>query len=565
MREKNHKLYIRVLAMLFTAVISVGCFVGCDNGNEDSTGNAEELEKLGYQYEDTSAPIVAQKNTTEYRVITQKNPMQEDFNDMKVFKDLYDSTNVNVNWDCLSSGSYATQKSLIMSDKNNWPDAIYHSYFSDAEMIRYATRKVFLALDEYLDNMPYLKAFLESRPDVKSLITMPDGHFYAFPRVEEMGLMPYSNLLFMNKVWLGELVDDGSITFITKDQIKDGLDLTLDQMEQILKLFKERDMNGNGKADEIPLSFVYQNWQGNQCDLYGAFGCPDNVDHRTVLNGEVICTATTDEFFEATNFYAGWVKKGYIDKASFEYNEDTFLASGKATKQKLGAFYWWEAETVVSDPQNYITLNPLIGPNNTRLLGQSNSPEISKNLCVIFSTCKNPEILMTYFDRFYEPYTSAQISYGPIGVIYEEELDENGMLVQKPIPEGMTADEVRIKVAPMGIDILDANVWENYLNMEPRAVLRLERLEKHIKPWSMPNISRLSNPVFTLEEINYLGTYDANVYEYVIAMQTKWLLEGGVTRAEFEEFKAKLEKLNLQGVLDCYQNGYDRSIGKQVG
>ena len=85
-----------------------------------------------------------------------------------------------------------------------------------------------------------------------------------------------------------------SITFLTKEDLKDGLDLNLDQMEQILKLFKEKDMNKNGKDDEIPLSFVYQNWQGIQCDLYGAFGCPDNVDHRTVLNGKVICTAVTD-------------------------------------------------------------------------------------------------------------------------------------------------------------------------------------------------------------------------------------------------------------------------------
>ena len=560
MKRNLHK----VLAAFVSCTILFAC-MGCDKKNPDSgSNNAKELEALGYQYLDVTKPIIAEKGAASYRVITQKNPMAEDYNDMKVFQDLYDKTNVKINWDCLSSSAYQTQKPLIMSDKSNWPDAIYHSYFSDAEMLRYANRKTFLALDEYLDYMPYLKAFLERRPDVRSLINMPDGHFYAFPRVEEMGLMPYSNLLFLNKVWVGELIDSGDITFLTKEDLKDGLDLNLDQMEQILKLFKEKDMNKNGKDDEIPLSFVYQNWQGNQCDLYGAFGCPDNVDHRTVLNGKVICTAVTDEFFKATNFYAGWVQKGYIDKACFEYNEDTFLASGKATKQKLGAFYWWEAETVVSDPQNYITCNPLIGPNGTRLLGQSNSPEISKNLCVIFSTCKNPEILLSYFDRFYEPYTSSQIAYGPIGVIYEEELDENGKLVQKPIPEGMTTDEVRIKVAPMGVDILDANVWENYLNMEPRAVLRLERLEKHIKPWSMPGITRLSNPVFTMEEINLLGTYDTNVYEYVVAMQTKWLLNGGVTQAEFEEFKKKLENLNMAAVLECYQKGYDRSIGKTV-
>ena len=38
-----------------------------------------------------------------------------------------------------------------------------------------------------------------------------------------------------------------------------------------------------------------------------------------------------------------------------------------------------------------------------------------------------------------------------------------------------------------------------------------------------------------------------------------WLLHGGVTDAEYEQFKKDLENLNLSGVLEAYQNGYERT------
>ena len=42
------------------------------------------------------------------------------------------------------------------------------------------------------------------------------------------------------------------------------------------------------------------------------------------------------------------------------------------------------------------------------------------------SDCPNMEVLLTYLDRFYDPMISAQLNYGPIGIVYEEELDSNG-------------------------------------------------------------------------------------------------------------------------------------------
>lgn len=544
----------RIKCMLVIAVLLLIC-TSCGNEGENSLSS----EDVGYQWTDTSKPIVKEKGLVKFDIISSKNAMADDYNDMKVFADLYDATNVDVNWVQLSETAYKERKNLIMSDRKTWPDAIYHAGFSDAEIIKFSSRKYILPISDYLEYMPNFSKILSERPDIDSALRSPDGKIYSLPRVEEMGVMPYPNLLFLNKVWVKSLIEQGAVDFLTEADLQDGLELTVDQFEQILILFKENDMNGNGKTDdEFPLNFVYQNWQGNQSDLYAAFGLTENIDHRIIADDRVVFTATDDRFKDATNNLARWIKAGLVDLNIIEQTQDQFLAGGKGTP-KYGAFYWWESETVVSQSEDYICLEPLIGYDGTQRIGISNSPEISKGMFVVLGDCKHPEILLTYMDRFFDPFVSAQINYGPIGLVYEEELDENGMLVQKPIPEGMTADELRLKNAPLGVMYLSENEWKTVLNMEPRAKLRLERIEKYAVPFVEENVKPFPSLSFNLEETNKLGTIETNIYDFVYAKQSEWLMNGGVSESEWEEYKAEINEIGLQDFISVYQAAYDRT------
>ena len=192
------------------------------------------------------------------------------------------------------------------------------------EIIKYAKRKVLLPISDYLEYMPNFSKILEERPDIKAqLINVEDGKIYSLPRVEEMGLLQNPNILFLNKNWAASAIEAGAVPGVTTADLKDGLNLTCDQMEAMLAYFRDNDMNGNGNAgDERPLSFVYNNWQGNQCDLYGMFGLNDNLEHRIIINDKVTYTVEDDRFKEATNFLAKWVTENLIDKVSFEQSRD---------------------------------------------------------------------------------------------------------------------------------------------------------------------------------------------------------------------------------------------------
>ena len=156
------------------------------------------------------------------------------------------------------------------------------------------------------------------------------------------------------------------------------------------------------------------------------------------------------------------------------------------------------------------------------------------------------------------PEISAQINYGPIGIVYEEEKDDNGMLVQKSIPEGMTADELRLQNAPLGIIYLGEYAWNNVLNMEPRAKLRLERLNAYIRPFKSSNVTPVPNLQFTLEELNVLANYETNINDYIRTNMIEWLLKGGVKDSDWTAFKTKLNQIGLDKVQKVFQDAYER-------
>ena len=552
------------VVLLLAMVLSLTACGGKTENKQEGAGLDALVADYGFQWTDTSAPIINEKGAQEltFNVYSSKNASALDYNDMKIMQDLYASTNVNVFWENVSESVYSQQKNLIFGNADDRPDAIYHAGMSSGEIIKYAKRKVLVPISDYLEYMPNFSKILEERPDIKAqLINVEDGKIYSLPRIEEMGLLQNPNLLFLNKVWAQAAIEAGAVDGLSAADLKDGINITAAQMEQILTYFRDNDMNGNGDAgDERPLSFVHNNWQGNQCDLYGMFGLNDNLEHRVIVDGKVTYTVQDDRFKDATNFIANWVAGGLIDQVSFEQSQDNFLANGKGL-ETYGAFYWWESETVVSNPENYIVCNPLIGPNGDQTVCVSNNPEVGTGEVIVFSDCANVEVLLAYFDRFYDPVISAQINYGPIGIVYEEEMDASGMLVQKEVPEGVTTDELRLQNAPLGIIYLSDYAWNNVVHMEPRAQLRLERLALVATPFVADGVQPCPNLQFTLEELNTLSNYETNLNDYIRTNLISWLLKGGVSDAQWDAFQADLEgKCRINDLQKVYQDAYDRYV-----
>ena len=159
--------------------------------------------------------------------------------------------------------------------------------------------------------------------------------------------------------------------------------------------------------------------------------------------------------------------------------------------------------------------------------------------------------------------TRVSVQFGVIGIVYEEERDANGMLVQKELPEGMTADELRLQNAPLGIIYLSDYAWNNVVNMEPRAKLRLERLTAFAKPFMPEGVRPCPNLQFTLDELNTLSNYETNLNDYIRTNLIKWLMGGGVSDDAWAAFQKDLQgKCNISAIQKVYQDAYDRFLNQ---
>ena len=155
------------------------------------------------------------------------------------------------------------------------------------------------------------------------------------------------------------------------------------------------------------------------------------------------------------------------------------------------------------------------------------------------------------------PDISAQINYGPIGIAFEEE-KVGGMLKPKASPEGKTADEIRLKFAPLGICYLTDTEWGHTVEMEPRAQLRLQRINDYVKPYLPEDVTPVPNLQYTLSELDKMDRYTA--IETQMNQLILYLHQGTLTKDSWTKYinGLKSDGVGVNKVLEIYQAAYDR-------
>lgn len=528
------------VSLLLTASLLLSACADNKTNQGPDTGKANGNEVQEESFNKEGLPIVKDKITL--AMVSPKAQLAPEYNEMEIFKRLETDTNVHIEWTNIPDTDYAEKKNLLLAS-GDLPDAFYNSQFTDYELITYGKDGTIIPLEDLIDQYaPNLKKLLEERPDLKAAITAPDGHIYGLPTWEEneLGTNPFFHVI--NTEWLNKL----------------GLKFpeTLDEYTAALLAFKTQDPNGNGKADEIPLSFMHMQWCMDIAGLFGAFGLPDNLEHRIVRDGKVIFTATQPEYKEALKYFnEKWYKQGLIDPESFTQEAPQYLAKGKTPEPTLGSYVWWEIEEVVGTEQakNYALVPPLTGPTGKKSIGRGNGGGPGRNAFVITSKNENPEVTMRWIDQQYEPYMAAQIHWGPIGVIYEK--DASGKLVNLPLEEGVSMGEFRQKVAPNGAGVITKDHFKTIVDMEPRAQQRKKDLEQYYEPF----MEKENYPTifFLPEELDTINQFEPELIKYVNTQRAKFIVDG-VTDAEWDSYVKTVEDMGLSKLMEIYQTALDR-------
>lgn len=474
-------------------------------------------------------------------------------NDKLINKRLEEKTNVHINWKNFTNDVFAEKRNLAVAS-GDLPDAIFNADYSDYELLKLAKDGTIIPLNDLIEqNMPNFKKVLEEAPEYKSMITAPDGNIYAFPWIEELGngkerIQAVDSMPWINVEWLKNL----------------GLDMptTTEELKQVLIAFKTQDPNGNGQADEIPLSFINKPGAEDLVFLFGSFGLGENPDHAVVSNdGKVVFTAAEEGYKAAVKFINELYKEKLIDIEAYTQDWSTYLAKGK--DQKYGLYFSWDKANISGANDAYEVMPPLAGPDGEVNVTRTNALGLGRGKMVVTSANKNLETTAKWVDQLYDPIQSVQNNWGTYGDDTQQnifEFDEAaGMLKHLPL-EGTAPVELREKTSIGGpLAILDS-YYGKYTTMPDDAKGRMD-IVKNIMAPKMKAENVMPSVFHSIDELDRLTTIETDLFAYVLRMRTEWYQNGKID-AEWNDYLKELDRLGLQEWLKIKQGGYDRATGK---
>lgn len=265
-------------------------------------------------------------------------------------------------------GSVAGEKRQISLASGDYPDAYFLvpwvDGFSRNEIPKYGQQGVLVPLEDLIDEYaPNLAERFEEKPDWKQSVTAPDGHIYAITQWSECFHCSYPSKLWMNTTWLDAL----------------GLEqpTTTEELRTVLRAFKDGDPNGNGAADEVPLSGSASepiiNYLMNAF-TYAPVGGPSSPPPLVLDGDEVALNATSDSWRAGLEYITSLAQEGLLDTGAFTQNGDALKALGDSgDAQILGSavtlhpYVFVSADSPDGRDKNYDAVAPIAGPDGTQL------------------------------------------------------------------------------------------------------------------------------------------------------------------------------------------------------
>lgn len=511
------------------------------------SGNRNSASSPDYELTDITLPL---EETVTLKMTTSSSPLAPaDPNEKLIFQRLEEESGVHIDWKNYSS-DYVEKRNLDISS-GDLPDAMWNAGASDYDLLSWAKDGVIIPIEDLIEkHMPNFKKVLDENPEYLGMITAPDGHIYSLPWIEELGqgkesIHTVNDVPWINVDWLDAL----------------GLEMpqTTDDLMTVLEAFKTQDPNGNGEADEIPISFIFDGGNEDMKFLYGAFGIGDNDDHLVVNDdGTIDFTADNEEYKEATKYFNELYNKGLLDAEAFEHDWNSYIAKGK--EQRYGLYFTWDKMNVSGDNESYQPLPVLEGPTGIKHVTRTNGFGFSRDRFVITSANKNLELTAKWVDQMYAPIQSVQNNWGTYG---DEELqnifeldEENQMLKHLPL-EGTAPGELRQKTEAGGpLAILD-EYYGTVTTMPDDAKWRLDIFHDNYLEF-VNNENNYPRVFLSLEDADRIAQIDADLFPFVNRKRAEWITNGKIDE-EWDSYVEELERLGLSEWMTIKQEAYNQN------
>lgn len=346
-------------------------------------------------------------------------------NDATLF--LEEKTGIHIQWEKVGINEAKEKLRVVMAANTDLPDVFMFSnsgaIVTTEQVFSYGMQGLLLPLNDliakYGDSI--FTAF-ELNKEKERAITAPDGKIYGLPSTSDGAYhMTANQKFYMNKAWL--------------DKLGLSLPTTLDEFYNVLAAFRDKDPNGNGAKDEVPLSGSIGSMFTRStldCFLMNAFQYSTSYEKYWLYRDDadqVQFAATTDGYREGLRYFRKLYEEGLMDKEIFINTNDSLkMLSGAGDGNKLGSFtaMFPIAGVSTDNPEfkDYVALPPLQGPAG-RIAPDTTSGGAGF-MYLITSSCKYPEAafrmgdyLMTIATGKKDTFEDMTVRYGKEGTGWE--------------------------------------------------------------------------------------------------------------------------------------------------
>lgn len=540
------KKVIRIICL----ILCVTAISACGKSDKKDTAKTTKVELNT----DGQFPIIKKGQKLTLNLMAPNTGLAE-WEDMPTLKDYQKKTGISLKYTTPPLADFSTRLNLAFAS-GDLPDIVYGAgsgSLTSAMEIDYGSQGILLPLEKYItpELMPNFYALTQEDPSLLKSITTPDGHVYSLPMVTRNATsIWWQGPMWYNGTWLDKL----NVTELPK---------TIDEFYELLLRFKNEDPNGNGKADEIPLTDVDMN--GTRVWLLAAFGL--RTRGIQVDNDQVIYTPTTENYKGYLTSMNKLYNEGLLDKEVYGQSDEQKKAKGQ--NDQLGIFSDYFSFFTTGRTEIEALNDPMFQPLTSEWSTDAvipGSPRLSRGTFALTKVNPSPEASVRWVDYFYSEEGSKYLEQGPEGSLWEYQKNAVGEKVRvytKGIDLKNTEDE-RGKITPAyGLTtpniVTDTGEYKLLTAPDEEKDTRFDDWVAKETQEKMNDIAKVPFPLLylTVKENDQVSATATDLSTYIEQMEAKFIT-GVEPLSKWDDFKKTVESMGIEKYLEVYQTAYNR-------
>lgn len=559
----------KMLALLL-AVAMVLSVCACGNAEQvEGTGQPEaESKETGDPQaggnetaEDVSFPL---KEPVTIKIFMPQNSDVVDLKENVVYQDLLEYTNIDIDL-VTAPGADAGEKLNLLLAGGDYPDVIMGVSLNLQDMEKYGVEEgILLPLNDLIDKYcPNIKERLEEHPNWKEDMTSSDGNIYGIPTVDSGGVGHVNSptKYWINKEWL--------------DNLNLSMPTTTEEFKEVLLAFKNDDPNGNGIADEIPLTGCINSWCAEPyLYLLNAFGYFTTSYYY--LKDDTIHTILDQDYLkEGLRYMNDLYANGLIDPAAFTQDNSQLTAIGNNADIEILGVSGAGHVGMLLDINNveryhkYEMMLPLKGPDGYQAIPYDKSISISGVNFMITDACEHPEIAIQLADLFS---TAEWTMKGQVGIQGKEwDYADEGTFGM----DGKTPAVYKFLIYETPGQVEDA-WWGTYRGMEPDWKVTVQTdMDNIMDPanfesrlyWETMKLLPYAADVDAMPTLLYSGDDSTAFTQYRTAVEdyAKLAIVDFITGkrnvdTDWDSYLSDLDRLGYGKMIELIQKTYDAKV-----